>query len=138
MPHRGLSCGCPPPHVQTVRLHTYRTLLRVRLNDLLKIRGMSQRELARRTEKHPDVISRFAREDTTMVSYDLLECICSALECEVSDLLEYVPDPDEQITLFEGSQEDSASTETVYRQQQPTALRAAERQPLYGNGGERA
>lgn len=97
---------------------------------------MSQRELARRTDKHPDVISRFAREDTSAVSYNLLECICSALECDVSDLLEYVPDPDEQIALFES--EDESDSESSLYPSQSRALRAAESRPRYQAKEERA
>lgn len=91
---------------------------------------MSQRELARRTGKHPDVISRFAREATEAVSYDLLDCICGALSCGISDLLEYVPDKGEQIGLFDTS-ERSGSETTTYARTRPV-LRAAESRPAYG------
>lgn len=59
---------------------------------------MSQRELARRTNSHPDVISRFAREATSGVSYDLLDRICGVLDCSPADLLKFEP---EQPTLFQ-------------------------------------
>lgn len=95
---------------------------------------MSQRELARRTEKHPDVISRFAREVTEMVSYDLLNCICGALSCGVSDLLEYVPDEGEQIGLFES---ESGSERPATYGRTRTLMRAAESRPTYGQS-ERA
>lgn len=95
---------------------------------------MSQRELARRTDKHPDVISRFAREATGMVSYDLLNCICGALSCSVSDLLEYVPDEGEQIGLFDS--EGGSEGSTTYAQKR-ILMRAAESRPTYGQS-ERA
>lgn len=63
---------------------------------------MSQRELARRADRHHDVVSRFARGDTTRVSFDLLASVCAALECQPGDVLRYTPDPEEQIPLFEG------------------------------------
>src|SRR5205823_2004977 len=75
-------------------------MIRVHLNDLLHHVRLSQRELARRTDTHPDVISRFAREATTAVSYDLLDRICRALDCVPGDLLEFVADG-EQMPLFE-------------------------------------
>ena len=62
---------------------------------------MSQRELARRADRHHDVVSRFAREETGGVSYDLLAAVCAVLECQPGDLLHYTPDPEEQIPLFE-------------------------------------
>jgi putative transcriptional regulator len=103
-------------------------MLRVRLNDLLQERGMSQRELARRTAKHPDVISRFARQATGMVSYELLDCICEALDCNVADVLEYVPDEEEQISLFD-SDDRSVTTKTYMRAR--SAMKAAENRSTY-------
>jgi putative transcriptional regulator len=105
-------------------------MLRVRLNDLLSRRGMSQRELARRTESHPDVISRFAREATGAVSYDLLERICGALNCDVGDLLQYVPSPDDQIGLFEVIDTRGLSPTPLDGRKQ-TTLRVAEERPGY-------
>lgn len=72
-------------------------MIRVTLVDLLRERGISQRELARRTDTHPDVVSRFARQATTGVSYELLDRICAALNCQPRDLLGFEP---EQISLF--------------------------------------
>jgi putative transcriptional regulator len=73
-------------------------LIRVKLMGLLEKQQLSQRELARRTGTHPDVISRFARGATTGVSYDLLDRICIALRCQPGDLLEFTL---EQFTLFD-------------------------------------
>lgn len=73
-------------------------MIRIKLTELLKEKNLSQRELARRTGTHPDVISRFARGVTNGVSYNLLNRICRALQCQPGDLLEYTP---EQYTLFD-------------------------------------
>lgn len=75
-------------------------MIRVTLEHVLAERGISQRELARRTATHPDVISRFARQATGGVSYELLGRICGALNCQPGDLLRY---RDEQFTLFNQS-----------------------------------
>lgn len=79
-------------------------MILVRLKELLDDRGMSQRELARRTGRHHDVISRFARQDTGAVSYDLLADICDVLNCEPGDLFALVPET-EQIQLFQSPEE---------------------------------
>ena len=65
-----------------------------------------------------------------MVSYDLLDCICAALGCGVSDLLEYVPEEGEQINLFD--LQHGAETSTVYARTRPVVRRAAERRLTYG------
>lgn len=90
---------------------------------------MSQRELARRTDKHPDVISKFAREATGMVSYDLLNCICEALNCDVADVLEHVSDEGEQISLFDS--EGHSETPATYTRTR-SFMKAAENRPTYG------
>lgn len=74
-------------------------MIRVTLTDILDRRQLSLRELARRTGTHPDVLSRFARQATSGVSYDLLDRICMALGCTVGDLLRYETATD-QISLF--------------------------------------
>lgn len=74
-------------------------MIRVGLKDLLAERGMSQRELARRIGRHPDVISRFARRATGGVTYDLLGLICSELGCTPGALLCY-DRLDQQMGLF--------------------------------------
>jgi DNA-binding Xre family transcriptional regulator len=75
-------------------------MIRVRLAELLLVRGLSLRELARRTDTHPDVLSRFGRQATHGVTYHLLHRICAELECSVADLLEYVP-VEKQTELFD-------------------------------------
>src|SRR5207247_11183200 len=96
-------------------------MIRVHLNEILRRVRLSQRELARRTDTHPDVISRFAREATAAVSYDLLDRICRALDCLPGDLLEFVADR-EQIPLFEEPQTTAGSGGGGVRPGSPTAV----------------
>ena len=74
-------------------------MIYVRLNELLRSRGLSQRELARRTGTHPDVISKFARQATGGVTYELLDRICSELGCAPGQLLVHEPDSPDQVTM---------------------------------------
>ena len=89
-------------------MYVLEPMIRVNLKALLEQRGISQRELARRTNTHPDVISRFAREATSGVSYELLDRICMTLDCSPADLLRY---EDVQTSLF-GDVLTSASSES--------------------------
>lgn len=73
-------------------------MIQIRLGKLLNRHRLSQRALARRTDTHPSVISRLARGDTSRVDLSVLNRICTALECQPGDLLEFVP---EQPELFE-------------------------------------
>lgn len=75
-------------------------MIRVTLSVRLAERKLSIRELARRTGTHPDVLSRFARQATSGVSYDLLDRICGELDCTIGEILEYEPTA-RQISLFD-------------------------------------
>ncbi len=79
-------------------------MIRVLLRSYLEERGISLRELARRTDTHPDVLSRFAREATSGVSYELLDRVCAALGCQPGDLLRY-DESDRQTDLFAPQEE---------------------------------
>ena len=65
-----------------------------------------------------------------MVSYDLLNSICAALGCGVSDLLEYVPAEGEQINLFD--MQEPTKTPAVYARARILVMKAAEHRPTYG------
>ena len=72
-------------------------VIRVRLKDVLDERGMSQRQLARLIGKQRETVSKFARQATGGVSYELLALICEALRCEPGVLLKFEA---EQPSLF--------------------------------------
>jgi putative transcriptional regulator len=74
-------------------------MIRVNLVELLRQRGISQRELARRIGTHPNVVSRIAREQTGGISYELLNGLCRELRCRPGDLLAY--EDDSQLALFQ-------------------------------------
>src|SRR5690606_32475259 len=75
-------------------------MIRVALAEALHDRRMSQRELARRIGRHPDVVNKFAREATSGVSYELLGCICNVLGCEPGEILRFEP-ASNQMSLFD-------------------------------------
>lgn len=82
-------------------------MIRVALKELLRVRGISQRELARRIGRHPDVVSKFAREATNGVSYELLDLICAELGCEPGMILRCETDDPHQTTLFPAEKGDT-------------------------------
>ena len=84
-------------------------MIRVALKKMLRDRRISLRELARRLDKHPEVISRFAREATGGVSYELLDSICLFLRCDPGALLRFEPTEEQmgQLALFGDEPSDS-------------------------------
>ena len=68
-------------------------MIRIKLSDLLGKHKMNQRALSRLTNIRPATISKMYYEETKRITIDQIDSICKALDCEVSELFEYVPDP---------------------------------------------
>ena len=67
-------------------------MIRIKLSDLLGKNKMNQRSLSKLTNIRPATISKMYYEETKRISIEQIDSICKALDCEVSELFEYVPD----------------------------------------------
>lgn len=65
--------------------------IRIKLDELLKKSGMSKNKLSHRAEMQHTQINNFCKNKITRLDTDVLARICTALNCNISDLLEYVP-----------------------------------------------
>jgi putative transcriptional regulator len=107
-------------------------VIQVALKDVLRERKISLRGLARKLGRHPDTISKFGRQATGGVSYDLLNEICSALACEPGELLRFVPEPPEQMSIFP---ENKLHAEEMFRANAPVlSVGPVSHNVLPGNG----
>ena len=70
-------------------------MIRIKLSDLLGKHKMSQKALADVTHIRPATVSKMYYEEVKRIDVRHLNNICKAFECEISDLLEFVPDKDE-------------------------------------------
>ena len=66
-------------------------MIKIHLSKLLGERRMKQLELSRLTGVNKNIICDLYNEFTDRVSLDTLDRICEALQCDLSDLLEYIP-----------------------------------------------
>ena len=66
-------------------------MIRVKLSQKLGEQRMSQATLARITGIRPSTISDLYNEMAARFGFEQLDKICEALNCQVSDILEYVP-----------------------------------------------
>lgn len=64
--------------------------IRIKLDEQLKKRGMSQRELSRRTGIRHVSINEMCNNVTERVPLKNLAKICKELQCDISDILELV------------------------------------------------
>ncbi|MRX73032.1 helix-turn-helix domain-containing protein [Bacillus lacus] len=61
--------------------------IRLNLNEIIKERNMSQRELARLTNLRPNTISHLCSDKVDRVYLDTLERVCKALDIKVEELI---------------------------------------------------
>ncbi|MED1919639.1 helix-turn-helix transcriptional regulator [Brevibacillus brevis] len=62
--------------------------VKVRLNEILTSRGMSQRELARLTGLRPNTISHLCSNTANSIYFETLELICKTLNISIEQLIE--------------------------------------------------
>ncbi len=67
-------------------------MIRIKLSDLLGKHKMTQSALAKATNIRPATISKMYYEESKRLDISQLNKICSVFKCEISDLLEYIPD----------------------------------------------
>ncbi len=69
-------------------------MIKIKLSTLLGQHKMTQKSLAEATKIRPATISKMYYEETKRIDISQLNRICNAFNCEISDLLEYIPDSD--------------------------------------------
>ena len=67
-------------------------MIRIKLSDLLGKLIMSQKALSNLTNIRPATISKMYYEESKRLDIEQLNSICNVFKCEISDLLEFIPD----------------------------------------------
>ena len=67
-------------------------MIKIKLSDLLGKHKMSQKSLAEIAKIRPATVSKMYYEEVKRIDVNHLNNICAAFNCEISDLLEYIPD----------------------------------------------
>lgn len=67
-------------------------MIRIKLSELLGKQKMTQAALAKATNIRPATISKMYYEESKRLDISQLNRICNVFNCEISDLIEYVPD----------------------------------------------
>lgn len=66
--------------------------IQINLGELLKERGLSKNKFAQRAEMQRTQLNKYIENDIALLSVDVLGRICTVLECDISDLLEFKKD----------------------------------------------
>ena len=67
-------------------------MIKIKLSDLLGKHKMSQKALSNLTNIRPATISKMYYEESKRLDIEQLNSICNVFKCEISDLLEFIPD----------------------------------------------
>lgn len=65
--------------------------VRLKLAELMKEQHVSISKLAYRAEMQRTQLKTYIKQDVVRVDLAVLSRLCYALQCEISDLLEYIP-----------------------------------------------
>ena len=61
------------------------------LNELIEKKNISKNKLAQRAEMQRTQLNKYCKNQVTRFDADVLARLCTVLECEIGDLLEFVP-----------------------------------------------
>ena len=65
--------------------------IRIKLDELIKKAGISKNKLSQRAEMQRTQLNNYCNNEITRLDIDVLARICTVLECEIGDLLEFLP-----------------------------------------------
>lgn len=65
--------------------------IKIKLTEQLERTGLSKNMLSHRSEMQRSQINRYCNNTITRLDIDVLARLCTALDCNIEDLLEFVP-----------------------------------------------
>lgn len=73
-------------------------MIKFKIKVMLAVREMTQRELAERTGVRPPTISALCTGSAKHIPVDVLNKVCSALNCQPGDIMEFVEEKNNEDT----------------------------------------
>ncbi len=71
--------------------------IHIKLNELIQKNGISKNKLSHRAEMQRTQINHYCNNTITRLDTDVLARLCTVLQCEIGDLLEFVPPEKEEV-----------------------------------------
>ncbi len=66
--------------------------IEIKLNELIQMKGISKNKLSYRAEMQRNQINHYCDNSIKLLNTETLARLCTALHCEIGDLLEFIPD----------------------------------------------
>lgn len=70
--------------------------IRIHLEELIQDRGISKNKFSQRAEMQRTQLNNYCNNKVARMDLDVLARICTVLECDISDLLEFIPPEKEE------------------------------------------
>ena len=70
--------------------------IKIKLDELIKERGISKNKLSHRAEMQRTQINNYCNNSIARLDIDVLARICTVLDCKIEDLLEFVPNEENE------------------------------------------
>ena len=65
--------------------------IKIKLDELIKKAGISKNMLSHKAQMQRTQLNNYCKNEITRLDTDVLARLCTALDCSISDLLEFVP-----------------------------------------------
>jgi len=65
--------------------------IKIKLDELIEKVGISKNKLSHRAEMQRSQINRYCNNEISRLDTDVLARLCTAMNCDIGDLLEFVP-----------------------------------------------
>lgn len=65
--------------------------IKINLDKLIKQSGISKNKLSQKAQMQRTQLNKFCKNEITRLDTDVLARLCTVLDCEIGDLLEFVP-----------------------------------------------
>ncbi|EHO80763.1 helix-turn-helix domain-containing protein [Fusobacterium ulcerans] len=73
-------------------------MIKFKIHSLMGNTRMSQKQLSETTGIHPSVIAKYYHDTIVRINREHLDEFCKIFNCNISDLIEYIPDDDSNTT----------------------------------------
>ena len=68
--------------------------IKIKVNELIEAKGISKNKLAHRAEMQRSQLNQYCNNEITRLDTAVLARLCTALDCKIEDILEFVPADD--------------------------------------------
>lgn len=65
--------------------------IRIKLHEQIEVKGISKNKLSQRAEMQRTQLNNYCNNKISRVDIDVLGRLCTVLECEICDILEFIP-----------------------------------------------